>query len=101
MLSFLRSAIRRALLPIVVAVSLLAHGGAVWAAPETPAQARANHDQAKARALGRSVVKLMLKVDEVTTYVGTGVYVEVADKLFLLTANHVVTVDGNLPEGLG
>lgn len=101
MLPSLRSAVRRFLLPITVALTLLAPGRPVQAAPETPAQARVHREQAKARALSRSVVKIMLNADDQTTYVGTGVYVEINGKLFLFTCIQVVTVEGKLPEGFG
>jgi len=92
---------RRYLLSLALGLSILAGNRPAWAAPETPAQARLHHDQAKVRAMSCSVVEFMLRVDDQTAYVGTGVYVEHNGKLFLLTADHVVTVDGQLPEDLG
>jgi len=94
-------ALRRCLFIAVLGFSIVGATRSALAAPETPLQARLHHDQAKVRAISRSVVKLMLKVDDHMAYVGTGVYVENNGKMFLLTAAHVISVEGQLPENLG
>src|SRR5690349_7976062 len=90
------STLRQWLFALALAVLIFGPGRLALAAPETDAQARLHHNQAKIRSLGRSVVKLMLKVDNHLSYIGTGVYVQDGARLFLLTADHVPTIGGQL-----